>query len=152
VETIATFLYGNHELTFDDKFRLTIPTAIRDALDPERDGNGFFIVDGVNSRLWLWPDKPYRSMVSRLSSEMEPGTEKLDFDHRNFANADFQVPDKQNRIRIPERMFREAKLNREVMLAGVRDHLEIWNRTDWEARRAREIAMKAKQTNMNPTV
>ena len=149
------FLYGNHELTFDEKFRLTMPIEIRDSLDIERDGNAFFVVDGVNLRLWLWPDKTYRQMVSRLSSEMAPGNEKLEFELWNFGSADRQEMDKQNRIRVPDKRIKEAGLSKEITLVGVRDHLEIWPRPEWalytKMLRARgpEIAMRARQAEMD---
>jgi DNA-binding transcriptional regulator/RsmH inhibitor MraZ len=47
-------------------------------------------------------------------------------------------------------------LAREVTLIGARDHLEIWNRTDWDARREQllarsaEVVIRAKQARQAP--
>jgi MraZ protein len=156
--TTNLFLYGNHPLSFDEKCRLTMPIEIRDSLDVERDGNAFFVVEGVNRRLWLWPDRMYRSMVSKLSSEMAPGHERLEFEHLNFGLADRQEIDKQNRIRIPEKRVKEAGLGKEIILIGVRDHLEIWKRPDWDfyigmlKDRGSEIASKNRQSERQEKV
>jgi len=54
-------------LAVDDKNRLSIPSEIRKSLDPERDGDKFFLVVGVNHRLWLYPDRAYETLVSKLN-------------------------------------------------------------------------------------
>ncbi|MFM7038962.1 MAG: division/cell wall cluster transcriptional repressor MraZ, partial [Planctomycetaceae bacterium] len=41
--------------------------------------------------------------------------------------------DKQSRIRIPERLLKLAGLTHEVVLIGVHDHVEIWDRAGWDA-------------------
>ncbi|MFL6029195.1 MAG: division/cell wall cluster transcriptional repressor MraZ, partial [Gaiellaceae bacterium] len=41
--------------------------------------------------------------------------------------------DKQGRVMIPARLLEYAKLGREVVVAGVHDHLEIWDRASWRA-------------------
>ena len=41
--------------------------------------------------------------------------------------------DPQGRIRIPERLVKHAALTHDLVLIGVRDHAEIWDKTKWEA-------------------
>ena len=48
-----------------------------------------------------------------------------------FASAAEDVPDRQGRITIPGPLAQSAGLGREVVVAGVMDHLEIWNRAAW---------------------
>ena len=43
--------------------------------------------------------------------------------------------DNQGRILIPEKTMQRAKISREVTFVGGMDHLELWNRGDWELRR-----------------
>jgi len=150
----TTVLYGEYELAIDDKNRLSIPSEIRKSLDPERDGDKFFLVVGVNHRLWLYPDRAYETLVSKLASEMTPEDDFLDFDQMNFAMADRQKWDDQGRMQIPPKIVKRAALGKEVTLIGVRDHLELWNRADWEAHsqqlqaRRAEIAKRARQAQL----
>ena len=147
----TTVLYGEHDLLIDEKNRVSIPSEIRKSLDPERDGDKFFLVIGVNQRLWLYPDRAYETLVSKLASEMSPGDDMLDFDQMNFSMADRQKWDEQGRMPIPPKIVRRAGLGKEVTLIGVRDHLELWDRAEWEAHsqelitRRAEIAKRAKQ-------
>ena len=39
--------------------------------------------------------------------------------------------DKQGRVLVPPALHRHARLGREVVVAGVHDHLEIWDRAAW---------------------
>jgi transcriptional regulator MraZ len=41
--------------------------------------------------------------------------------------------DKQGRVMLPAALLTHAKLNRDVVVAGVDDHLEIWDRELWRA-------------------
>jgi MraZ protein len=135
IQVRTTILYGEYELTIDEKNRLLIPAEVRRSLDPERDGNAFFIVIGVNKQPWFYPELGYEALVSKLASEMRPGESKLAFDQLNFSMAHKESWDKQGRLLIPEPVRRRTRLKGEVTLIGVRDHLELWDRKLWESRR-----------------
>ena len=153
-----SLLIGEYELTIDEKNRLQIPAEIRKSIDSERDGNAFFLVLGFNRKPWLYPERYYEQMVFQAQPEITPGQEQLDFDHLNFALADKRDWDSQGRMVIPEKTMRRTELNREVTLIGARDHLELWNRTDWESRREQllsrgaDVALRAKQARQPPTI
>jgi MraZ protein len=48
-----------------------------------------------------------------------------------YSGAIEAVPDKQGRVIIPAALLEHAKLGRDVVVAGVNDHLEIWDRAAW---------------------
>lgn len=50
-----------------------------------------------------------------------------------FSGATEAEPDRQGRVMIPPVLVSRAKLDREVVVAGVRDHVEIWDRATWRA-------------------
>jgi MraZ protein len=148
-------LFGNYELTIDDKNRMLVPSEIRKAIDPETDGDAFFLVTGINHKLWLYPEKYYEALALRMQSEMAPEEDMLAFDQLNFAMASRVEWDKQGRILVPERVLKKSGLGKEITLIGMRDHAEIWNRADWDARideldhKRAEIAVRAKQRQAN---
>ena len=52
--------------------------------------------------------------------------------HRFFySGASEAEPDKQGRVPLPSSLARNAGIGREVVVAGVGDHLEIWDRASW---------------------
>ncbi len=133
-------LHGEYEVAIDDKSRFLIPAEIRKRMDPERDGVAFFLVIGTDRRPWIYTERFYESLVSEVPATMSPGLDRLAYDRRVFGTAAYMEPDKQGRVLIPESMRRRTALDKEVTLVGVRDHLEIWNRPEWEAERERLFA------------
>src|SRR2546426_966723 len=101
-------LYGEYELTIDEKNRLPVPAAVRKALDPEINGEAFFMVMGVNRKPWLYPKGYYQELVTLVPSDMTPGEEMLAFDQMNFAMASPLEWDAQGRVLIPEKTLRRT--------------------------------------------
>ena len=128
-------LYGNYGLTVDDKNRILVPSEVRKKLDPERDGEAFFLVTGRDGRLWLYPERHYEQLVSRDPSELTPSEDTLAFDRLMLGLASRVEWDKQGRVLLPDKALKRAGIGKEVTLVGARDHLELWNRADWESER-----------------
>lgn len=144
-------LFGEHELTIDEKNRLLIPAEIRKSLDADRDGLAFFVVIGGNRKPWLYPEKYYEQLVAKVQQEITPDEDVLSFDQFHFAMASRAEPDKQGRILLSEKLLRRTGTGKDVTLIGARDHLELWSRADWEKRfeelmnRQNEVAQRARQ-------
>ncbi len=138
-----TVLCGEFDVAIDEKNRLLIPAEIRRALDPERDGDAFFITIGENRQPWLFPERRYETFVSQMESELTPDEDRLAFDQTYFGVASRVEWDKQGRVLIPEKIRGRTQLNREITLVGTRDHLELWNRPAWDARVIELESMRA---------
>jgi MraZ protein len=139
---------GSYDLAMDEKHRVLIPLDIRKRIVPERDGNAFIAIEGIDGRLWLYPETYYDALLSQGVSQAMPGADVLAYHRWNLgASATIEL-DKQGRLLLPERTLKESGLGKEVTLVGVSDHLELWNRSEWEAerqelrRRKAEIAVK----------
>jgi MraZ protein len=128
-------LYGSYELTVDDKNRILVPSEVRRKLDPERDGEAFFLVTGRDGRLWLYPERHYELLVSRDPSELTPSEDTLAFDRLMLGLASRVEWDRQGRVLLPDKALKRAGIGKDVTLVGARDHLELWNRADWESER-----------------
>ena len=145
-------LYGEYELTIDEKNRLLVPSEVRRSIVSDLHGDAFFLVPGVNKLPWLYTERYYESLVERVPQEMTPALDALAFDHSHFSRASKVEPDKQGRILLADRILRRYGLKRDVTLIGARDHLELWNREDWDAyrdqldERSAEIAAAARMS------
>ena len=144
-------LYGEYELNIDEKSRLQIPSEIRRAIKPEQHGAALFLVRGINKRPWIYNEFYWDDLVSKAPQEMTPAFQRLEFDQLYFARASRLEPDKTGRVVLPEPLLRRSNIKREVTLIGVRDHLELWNRDEWDAHRdaletrEAEIAMASRE-------
>lgn len=136
-------LYGNYEVTIDEKNRLLVPSALRNAINPETDGEGLFLVPRANGKLWLYPDKYYNLLADRIKRGMAPGEDGLKFNRLHFSLVHRVELDKQGRILLPEKDIHRAGLQREVAILGVGDHMELWNRPAWAAEEADLLAKQA---------
>jgi len=144
-------LTGEFELNIDEKNRLLVPSEIRKSISQQEHGDGFFLVMGINRRPWLYSERYYENLVTAGPADITPENDLLAFDQLHFALASRVEPDGQGRLLLPQKILRRAGIQKEVTLIGVRDHLEIWNRSDWDARieeleqKAAEIAIAAKR-------
>jgi len=120
------FFTGHSHHAIDAKNRLAIPTRFRSQLDPQSDGLRLFVVPGRPSRsLWLYPENYFRRMWLRSESEVMPSQEQLQHDQAYFPWVELVDFDSQGRVLIPDALLRRAKLSKDVVVCGVRDHLEI---------------------------
>ena len=124
-------LTGDYDLTLDSKNRLSIPAKIREQVSSEEEGR-FYLVLGVNRVLCLYPEKYYQRIALAVAPRKVAPDESLAFDRVNFALAGMVELDRQGRVLLNEKAMRRAKLGTEVTMIGAGDHLEIWNRDQWE--------------------
>jgi transcriptional regulator MraZ len=125
-------LLGEYEHTIDDKNRLTLPAKFRRAFE-----DGIVVTRGLDGCLHAWPHTAWQELVdSRLASLDLLSVQGRRLHRHFFSGASETAPDKQGRVSIPPALLVHAKLGRDVVVAGVNDHLEIWDRAAWK----RELA------------
>jgi transcriptional regulator MraZ len=129
------FLYGDFELTLDlEKHRLIIPSEIRNQIVPENDGDAF-VVTARGRALLFFPEKYYKRLANvQIPPNMTPTPNMRDLAELKFALAKKVPWDVQGRMVLPEKLLRRTGLGKEVTLTGMRDHLELWDRQEWNAR------------------
>lgn len=137
---------GEFDLTLDAKNRLSLPAAVRGAIDPQRDGDGFYITLGRDGRLCIYTQTRFDLVSSRKRAEAEADPDRHDITW--FAYANSVKPDSAGRLQLTEKMLRKGGLTKEVTLVGQDDRLEIWDRAAWEEfeleeDRARKAAAEA---------
>jgi transcriptional regulator MraZ len=119
-------LLGEHEHTLDDKNRLTLPSKLRGAFE-----EGVFVTRGLDGCLYAYPRDAWQGMADRIQA-LDPLAEASRRMRRHFfSGAAHGELDKQGRLVIPAGLLESAGITREVTVAGVYDHLEIWDRATW---------------------
>lgn len=123
-------LTGSFPRLLDDKLRFAIPKPMRDAISGEQPI--FFLVPGTEGSLALYPDEVFHRLADRMEQRVANGRDLAAFHRLFYAQAQRIESDKQGRLRLPIELAELAGLQKEIILLGVRDHLEIWNRERWE--------------------
>ncbi|MBV8258955.1 MAG: division/cell wall cluster transcriptional repressor MraZ [Actinobacteria bacterium] len=125
-------LLGEYEHTIDDKNRLTLPARFRAAF-----AEGVVVTRGLDDCLYAYPPAAWAGVVDRRLATLDTFSKESRRMQRFFyAGAVEAELDKQGRVTIPTALMSHAKLERDVVVAGVNDHLEIWDRAAWQ----RELA------------
>ena len=122
-------LVGEHEHTIDDKNRLTLPAKFRQAF-----ADGVVLARGIERCLTAYPRDQWASSVESRLRELDPLSREGRLMQRYFFSgaAEAEV-DKQGRVMVPSSLGSYAGLGKEVVVAGIHDHLEIWDRAAWRA-------------------
>jgi transcriptional regulator MraZ len=120
-------LLGTHEHTIDDKNRLTLPAKFRKAFV-----DGVVVTRGIEPCLYAYRREDWGRLVESRLATLDPLSKEGRRMHRHFfAGAAEAELDKQGRVMLPAMLMEHAKLGREVVVAGVHDRLEIWDREMW---------------------
>ena len=117
---------GEYHHTIDEKGRLIIPSKFREEL-----GEKFIITRGIENCLFVYSLSSWEKITQRLESL--PFTKK---DARQFvrfflSGATTAEFDKQGRVNITSPLISYAKLQKDCVVIGTGDRLEIWSQDDW---------------------
>lgn len=119
---------GEYHHTIDEKGRLIIPSKFREEL-----GEKFIITRGIENCLFVYSLDSWKKITDKLESL--PFTKK---DARQFvrfflSGATTAEFDKQGRVNITSPLISYANLQKDCVVIGTGDRLEIWSQEDWNA-------------------
>jgi transcriptional regulator MraZ len=123
-------LLGEHDHSLDDKNRLTLPAKLRESL-----GDGVVVTHGMDGCLYAYATEDWQQLAERIRALDPLSRESRMMQRHFFAGAVRAELDKQGRMVLPASLLEAAGIEREVTVAGVFDHLEIWDRAKWRIHR-----------------
>ncbi len=107
----------------DDKFRLILPAKFRDRL-----AGGVILTKGQEHCVNIMPSAEYLAKAAAITEGMVVGTpNRRNLSRHFFGMASEQVPDGQGRILLAPELREWAELGKDLVVAGVGRHVEIWN-------------------------
>jgi MraZ protein len=118
--------YGAHEHTVDDKNRVTLPRKFRDAF-----GDSIVLAKGIDRNIDVYPRGSWDASMLRIAELDSLTREAREMKRHFFAGAATAEVDKQGRVVIPSDLAAHAGIGKDVVVAGVHDHVEIWDRAHW---------------------
>ena len=120
-------LLGEFHHNIDDKGRLVIPTKFREDL-----GQEFILTRGIEKCLYVYSKTEWEKLVGKLNTL--PFTKKVTRTLTRFfySGATACEFDKSGRMSITSPLVSYAGLDKECIIIGVNDHLEIWDSKAFE--------------------
>ncbi len=118
---------GQYYHNIDIKGRLIIPSKFREEL-----GHQFIITRGLDQCLFGYSLEEWILIEDKLKTLPLTKKDARAFTRFFFSGASECELDKQGRINIPMQLTSYAKLERECVILGVSNRIEIWSKSQWE--------------------
>jgi MraZ protein len=119
---------GHFEHSLDAKNRLSIPARFRAAF-----AGGAALGKDPDGCVTVWPLETHTAMVERAFAGLNPmGTEYRKLSRFYQGNSFVIEPDGSGRVTLPSQLLEHGSIEKEVVVAGVGNHLEVWSRDGWQ--------------------
>lgn len=126
-----SLITGEFECKLDAKGRLVLPAKIKARL-PETSGNQVVLMQGMEPCIVLYSVVEYRKTYARLAALNEFNQEYRKL-QRNFFRRVAEVDlDGAGRLLVPKPLLKYANLEKEVVLVGVGNRVEIWSADNYK--------------------
>ncbi|MFP4511896.1 MAG: division/cell wall cluster transcriptional repressor MraZ [Acidimicrobiales bacterium] len=116
---------GTFEHSLDDKGRVVLPSTFRSAL---AEGG---VLAKLDDCIGLWTPEEFEKVASLLQDKVREGQVSQDALRVFAADAATVRPDSQGRISIPPRLREHSGLDRELIINGRLDRIELWSVERW---------------------
>ncbi|HHT66728.1 MAG TPA: division/cell wall cluster transcriptional repressor MraZ [Erysipelotrichaceae bacterium] len=119
--------FGSYNHTLDEKGRLMIPSKMRENI-----GKTLYIMQGYDGSLSLYTESRYQALGEEFARLSFNQSKVRDYLRLQFAST-FEIDvDKLGRIQLPTALLSKFNISRDVIVLGIGDHIEIWDRAKYE--------------------
>lgn len=118
---------GEYQHNLDAKGRIIIPSRFRDELN-----TNFILTRGLDGCLTIYSLEQWEKMFVEINKL--PTTKKAARQYVRMltSTATECVLDNQGRIQIPSFLSKPVNIQKECVVIGANDHIEIWDRDTWD--------------------
>lgn len=114
---------GEYSHSIDPKGRLIIPAKFREDL-----GDEFVVTKELGGALSIYPSEGWKTFEEKLSTLPRSKAHVVRFFSGSAVDSGL---DKQGRVQLSAALREHAELEKEVVLVGVLDRVEIWDKEKW---------------------
>ena len=115
---------GEYQHALDAKGRFILPARFRDQL-----GDVAYVTSEEDGCLALWRPEEFDVKATEIRNRALAG--ERDVQRAFFAGAMEASPDRQGRVAIPQGLRDFAGLERDIVVVGLFDHIEVWDAAAW---------------------
>jgi MraZ protein len=119
---------GHYEHSLDVKNRLSMPARFRAAFSA-----GVVLAKDPETCVAVWTPDSHESIIERALGGLNPMGSEYRKLARFYQGNSFEVElDGSGRVTLPSPLLAYAAIEKDVVVVGVGDHLEVWGREHWE--------------------
>ena len=126
---------GSFEHSVDSKGRVSVPSRFRDILAERYEGKLVLTMD-FDKCVMAYPLEEWERVEEKIKALPQSQKEVKDYMRYVFSNAAECELDKQGRILIPPSLREGARISKAVMVVGMLNKMEIWDKVAWDARKS----------------
>lgn len=116
-------LLGTHSYQLDPKGRISLPTRFR-----EQFAEGAVLTLGQDGCLFCFPRAEWEARATEVRGLPLSDGESRAYARMFFGKAEAVEIDSQGRLLIPQRLRNEVGIDKEAVVVGVFDRMEVWDR------------------------
>ncbi len=124
---MGTAFRGEYSHSIDAKGRLIIPAKFRELL-----GDQSVVTRGFDGCLFVFAQDGWQVFEGKLLDLPIDNPDVRTLTRFFLAGASDAEFDKQGRINVPEHLLKHAQIDKDAVIAGVGNRIEIWNKQRWE--------------------
>ena len=124
---VINMLIGEYLHKMDSKGRLIIPAKFREEL-----GDNFVATRGLDDCLFIYPMDEWENFSEKIASTPVTNKNARFFSRFFISGATESTLDKQGRINIPSNLQEYAGLEKEVVVIGLTNRIELWAKENWD--------------------
>jgi MraZ protein len=121
-------LLGEYQHNLDTKGRMAIPAKFREVVS-----TGAIITRGIDNCLFVFANAEWEILAKKLIALPLAQSNSRAFVRLMLAGATDVTVDNQGRILIPDYLRKYAGLDKEVIVAGLYNRIEVWDKGSWQA-------------------
>ncbi len=121
-----TMFMGEYQHTIDDKGRMIVPAKFRDDL-----GSTFVLTRGLDQCVFGYPMEEWKLLEQKLKNLPFTKKDARAFTRFFFSGAIECQLDKQGRVNVSQPLREHAKLDKDCVVIGVSNRIEIWSKASW---------------------
>ena len=132
---------GEFSNNMDEKGRVSIPAAFRDALKTCHADTDIVVARSHNSpNLVAYPTREWKRLLAKVNA-MQPSKQVAAFRRAVISSAQEFSPDRQGRVLLSQVLRDHASLSRSAHFAGTGEVFEIWDSESWAAQLDADMAL-----------
>ncbi len=120
-------LLGTHSYALDPKGRVSLPARFREAF-----ADGCWLTIGQDNCLYVFPRTEWERRAAEVGSPLLSDAAGRAYGRMFFGKAHEAELDSQGRVTIPGRLREEVGITKDVIVLGVMDRMEIWDRAAYD--------------------
>lgn len=125
--TAVAGLYGTHRYQLDPKGRVSLPKGFREAF-----AEGAFLTAGHDGCVFAFPSDEWARRVEEVKGRPLADPQARALSRMFFGSAEAVELDSQGRLLVPQRLRKQSGIEREAVVVGVEDRMEVWDAESWE--------------------